>query len=322
MRIAIIDCGTNTFNLLVADADRNGWNAIFQNKLAVKLGAGGFQQRHIIPSRFYRGMDAFYCHQQNILNFSCNKVFAFATSAIREADNGAEFAKRASAKFDIQIDVIDGDREAELIYSGITQTIQFGERPSLIMDIGGGSTEFIIADQSGILWKKSFLLGVSRLHELVKPSDRMKNEEVQTLNEMLAAQLKPLKDALEVHKVQWLVGSSGSFDTLFDLYVEGAKQQIQERGLSNEIPLHTFPGIHAWLMGSTFEQRLNHSVIPTIRAEYMPLASFLVNYVLTLAPFEKLYHSAYSLKEGAMMEIVKGIDWPEESIELPKTELE
>ena len=149
------------------------------------------------------------------------------------------------------------------------------------------------------------MLGVSRLHERISPSQRMTNEEVKALHDILDIELKPLQEAVDQYEITRLIGSSGSFDTLFELYVEGTNQKNFVHQLSNEIPMETFPGIHAWLMGSTFEERMKHPVIPAIRAEYMPLASFLVNYVLGMKKFEKLYHSAYSLKEGAMIELME-----------------
>ncbi len=305
MRIAIVDCGTNTFNLLIADTTDAGWSVVFQNKLPVKLGMGGFANHEITPSRFVRGLDALFCHNHNILNFESERIHVFATSAIREAKNGSEFVEKARKLFDLNITVIDGGREAELIYTGVSKTIDLGEKPALIMDIGGGSTEFIIANKNQIFWKKSFLLGVSRLHERISPSQRMTNEEVKALHDILDIELKPLQEAVDQYEITRLIGSSGSFDTLFELYVEGTNQKNFVHQLSNEIPMETFPGIHAWLMGSTFEERMKHPVIPAIRAEYMPLASFLVNYVLGMKKFEKLYHSAYSLKEGAMIELME-----------------
>jgi exopolyphosphatase / guanosine-5'-triphosphate,3'-diphosphate pyrophosphatase len=320
MRIGIVDCGTNTFNLLVADAAREGWNVVFQSKLPVKLGAGGFSRNEIMPSRFIRGLDALNCHKQNIDNFECKKVFAFATSAIREATNGKDFVQRVKGLTGIEINVIDGNREAELIYEGILQTIQLGSEPSLIMDIGGGSTEFIIASNEGIIWKKSFLLGVSRLHEMINPSDRMNSEQLDSLKAHLDYHLKPLEEALAQYPCKWLIGSSGSFDTLFEMFLQAKGKSHSSAELSNEIPLQTFPGLHSWLIGSTYDQRLKNPAIPSIRAEYMPLASFLVNYVIQLQPFTNLYHSAYSLKEGAIQDILSRIEWPKADPEKEKSD--
>jgi exopolyphosphatase/guanosine-5'-triphosphate,3'-diphosphate pyrophosphatase len=308
IRVGIIDCGTNTFNLLVAEVtEDNVWSVLFENKIPVKLGAGGFEKKTIVPSRFIRGLDALHCHANNMRNFEVSKAFAFATSAVREAENGNDFVKVAKEQTGISIDVIDGQKEAELIWKGIRQTIDLGDSPALIMDIGGGSTEFIIANNSTIFWKKSYLLGVSRLHEKINPSDRINHDEVGRLRKILEREFVDLKAALAEHPCQWIVGSSGSFDTLTAMYQYNSKQlNTAHFELCNEIPMDAFPSIHQWLMGSTYAERLKHKAIPSVRAEYMPLASYMVKYVLELQSFNKMYHSAYALKEGAIAEVVVG----------------
>jgi exopolyphosphatase / guanosine-5'-triphosphate,3'-diphosphate pyrophosphatase len=320
MYIAIVDCGTNTFNLLIAQAKPEGWSVVFENKLSVKLGAGGFETKTIVPSRFIRGLDAINAHHENIKNFNCKRVFAFATSAVRESKNGQEFIKAAKDLTGIEIELIDGDREAELIYRGIVQTIDLGPEPSLIMDIGGGSTEFIIANNKEIFWKKSFLLGVSRLFDQLQPSDKMRHEEMIKLKSLLTKELEPLREALKQHKCKWLVGSSGSFDTLLSLFRHGAKQADTHPKLANDILPGAFPTIHNWLMSSTYEERLKHPAIPSIRAEFMPLASFMVKEVMEMQHFERLIHSQYALKEGAIMYACEGINWEEKGIEKEQPE--
>lgn len=177
------------------------------------------------------------------------------------------------------------------------------------MDIGGGSTEFIIANSAGILWKKSFLLGVSRLHEKIQPQERLTQEDSRNLTYEMDNGLTDLKAALAIHAPKRLVGTSGSFDTLFSLFLFGRKKEsASTSSLLNEIPLTALPSIHAWLAGSSLDERLKHPAIPAIRAQYMPLASFFIKYVLDLQPLEKVYHSAYSLKEGAMAEIISAMD--------------
>ena len=320
MKIAVIDCGSNTFNLLIADVTPHTWKVIFQNKLPVKLGAGGFEESKILMPRFYRGLDALLCHKENIQNFHCEKTFAFATSAIREASNGHEFVDRAKA-FGINIEVISGDKEAELIYSGVRQTCDPGNEKILIMDIGGGSTEFVIADGSKIFWKESFLLGVSRLQDLVKLEDKMSEIDIDNLDKMLTNQLATLADALKKFPVVKLIGSSGSFDTLLMLYYDRLKKDPSEILLYNEIPMNAFNEVHQWLANSTYIERLKHPMIPSIRAENMPLASYLVSHVLKMQKFSGMFHSGYSLKEGAMKQTISRIDWSlEKEIEKEKPE--
>ncbi len=320
MRIAVIDCGTNTFNLLVADASPQSWQVVFQNKLPVKLGAGGFEDHTIVPARFIRGLDALQCHSVNSKNFKCERVFAFATSGIREATNGQDFIAKSKSLFNVDIELISGDREAELIYDGVRQTQDFGDEKVLIMDIGGGSTEFIIADGKTIFWKHSFLLGVSRLHDLVKPEDKMSEIDLNYIERLLTTELESLKEGLEKFPVKKLIGSSGSFDTLLALFLQRNGKDSGEVPLFNEIPLSGYKETHRWLLNSTFDERVRHPAIPSIRAEFMPLASCLVKHVLEMHHFDSLHHSGYSLKEGAMQEILSRINWPATPIEDEKPE--
>ncbi len=302
--VAIIDCGTNTFNLLVAEVSDGKWKPVFANKIGVKLGAGSFETGSISASRFIRGVDAMYCHANNAKNFGCTKLFGFATSAVRDSDNGVDFVRAVSKVAGVDIRVLDGDEEAEFICYGIRETIDLKDNISLMMDIGGGSTEFIIADHETIYWKQSLQLGVSRLHDIIKPSDRLSKEEISRLKGILDKQLVDLSNALKKYSPKWLIGSSGSFDTISGLYHHSKKTVEPEGSLINEIPISFLPTIHTWLMSSTFEERLRHPVIPELRAEYMPLASYLVQYVLKLYSFEKMMHSTYALKEGVISKVV------------------
>lgn len=302
-KIAVIDCGTNTFNLLVAELTEESWQVIFQNKIPVKLGEGGFADQVIRPGRFVRGLDALYCHVTNIGNFSCDHVYAYATSAVRETTNGQAFVSQAKKLFGIDIEIIGGDREAELICEGVQMSMDLGSQHNLIMDIGGGSTEFIIASKDRIFWKQSFLLGVSRLHELVQPEDRLSGDDIDYLDVLLGRELEPLRQALLEFPVKRMVGASGSFDTMLTMYLHRLKKQDEGNARHSVIPLPAFEEIHQWLMKSSLQERLSHPAIPGIRAEYMPLSSKLADYALKLSGAEVLEHSAFSLKEGAMKEI-------------------
>lgn len=311
MKIAIVDCGSNTFNLLVAEAGAEGWSPVFRNKLPVKLGAGGYESGKILPARFIRGIDALLTYRHAMDNYGVQKVYAFATSAIRDAQNGQDFIVEADRVAGIQIQTIDGDREAELIFAGVRLALNMNEDCVLVMDIGGGSTEFIIGNVNGIVWKKSYKLGVSRLFDAIQPGDRMGHESVLKLRSILDNQLASLKEALDKYQCRSLVGSSGSFDTLLDLFRHAAQDVDLSRKPDhlNEIPLSAFPAIYAWLMGSTYQERLRHSAIPSIRAELMPLSVYMVKYVLELQSFRHLYQCAYALKEGAMQELWASHSW-------------
>ena len=192
MRIAIIDLGTNTFNLLICDKKSESQKTIFKNKIAVKLGEGGIDKGIIAHAPYQRGIKALEDHLNTIKEYDVDKVRAFATSAIRSTKNGGDFVSEVFEKLALKIEVIDGDKEAELIYQGVRKAIPFDLDYKLIMDIGGGSTEFIIANAEGVQWKKSYQLGVSRLKELFKPKDPITQEEIHMIEHHLKSELKDL----------------------------------------------------------------------------------------------------------------------------------
>ncbi|NJO69648.1 MAG: hypothetical protein HC830_10500 [Bacteroidetes bacterium] len=138
--------------------------------------------------------------------------FAFGTSALRDAANGEAFREDVKRQFDIEIRLITGEKEAEYIYKGVSQTVQHIREKFLILDIGGGSNEFIIADQQQYYWKESFKLGMARLTEKFTPSDPVTPELIDTLEAYFEKELYPLFRALEEYPVKILVGASGSFD--------------------------------------------------------------------------------------------------------------
>jgi len=317
MKIAIVDCGSNTFNLLVAESGREGWTPLFRSKLPVKLGSGGYGARRILHDRFVRGLDALLSYRHAMDNYGVQKVYAFATSAIRDAENGDDFIREADRLAGIQIQLINGDREAELIFGGVKLAYPMSKDYTLVMDIGGGSTEFIIANESGIAWKRSYQLGVSRVFDQIKPEDRISRENTLALRSLLDREMTDLREALASYPCKDLVGSSGSFDTLLDLFRHAAREVdiTQKPDVINEIPLSAYPAIHAWLIGSTLAERLRHTAIPPIRAELMPLSSLLVKYVLELHPFKRLLQCAYALKEGAMQELWASHDWTDHDLE-------
>ena len=340
-RVAIIDCGTNTFNLLVKEKVEGKWKTLFKTKLPVKLGTGGFSENLLIPARMARGIDALYSYKNVIDSLEVKDVRVFATSAVREASNGNEFVARVKKHLNFDMEVISGDREAELIFEGVVQTTGELKEDYLVMDIGGGSTEFIFVRDQKPLWRKSYLLGVSRLHGMLNPSSRINQDDVNRLRTHLNKELQDLISFLKENPVKILVGSSGSFDTLFDMYQfakakDSAKNALQdsrkdsskdvsqdasqdsmkdftERSTEsstigstessmnlNEIPFNAYPSIHQWLVGSTLEERLKHPSIPQMRAEYMPLSTYLVKFVLEQSSFNKMYQSEYALKEGVL----------------------
>ncbi len=218
MKLAILELGTNTFHLLIVDVKQDkSYTKIFKSKVIVKLGEGAIQKNFIAAIPFERGIKALKHYSQIIFEHKPEGIFAFATSAIRSATNGKEFVKSVLAETGIKIKVISGEKKAELICYGVRQCVRMTKKKQLIMDIGGGSTEFVIANKNETFWKGSFNIGASRLLEIFKPSDPITSTEIKKMELFLEKIVSPLNLTLKKYPVDSLIGSSGSFDTLAEI---------------------------------------------------------------------------------------------------------
>lgn len=113
MQIAVIDLGTNTFNLLVAEAKGDSYTILLEDKYHAKLGKGGINNNTIVPEAMERGIDGLKHHLNTLTRFKVDKIFCFATAAIRSATNGSDFVNR-KRELDLDITVIEGMKEKSL----------------------------------------------------------------------------------------------------------------------------------------------------------------------------------------------------------------
>jgi exopolyphosphatase/guanosine-5'-triphosphate,3'-diphosphate pyrophosphatase len=201
-RIGIIDLGTNTFNLLVADKDGSNLKRILSTKDGVALGLGGINENKLSLDAIERAMITLHKFCSTCRDLETDLIVGFGTSALRNATNASELTTRAKKELDLSIEVISGNREAELIYKGVASGYQF-KSADLIMDIGGGSTEFILADQTGIQKAASFEIGVSRIYQLFTFSDPMTEVDSQKIIAYLEKATGIFFDDMPCKRLDW-----------------------------------------------------------------------------------------------------------------------
>jgi exopolyphosphatase/guanosine-5'-triphosphate,3'-diphosphate pyrophosphatase len=304
MRIAVVDLGTNTFNLLVAEQQHDTMVIVHVSEAPVFLGKGGIERSIIAPEAFARGMEALGAHVAKAKGLGAEHITGFGTSALRNARNGADFVRRAKEMLDLEITVIPGVEEAALILDGVRLAVPFGKRPSLVMDIGGGSVEFMLATQQALLWKRSFELGVTRLLERFPPSDPMTMAEELRIAEHLDQQLAPLWSAMEQHRPVDLVGSSGSFDSLARIVSSERGQAIGPEQNSIDLTALEFSLLKDRLIRMTRTERLGVRGLPEHRVDTISYALILIEQVLA-HDVDLVRWSRYALKEGAAWRALK-----------------
>lgn len=302
MVFAIIDLGTNTFNLLIAERHPNcTFKKIFNTKIAVKLGQGTINSGYISDVPFQRGINALKQFQQYLIDYNVKHTYAYATSAIRSASNGNEFCIQAKKVAGVSITVIDGDEEANLIYHGSKMAVKMTCDISLIMDIGGGSTEFILANNNTIFWKQSFLLGAARLLEKFKLSDPTTPQEIILFNSYLKQELAPLFDAVKNYKPTELIGASGAFDSVVDI-IDGKFSCGGVNEIQTEYPINMehYYFISEMIKESTIKERYHINGLIDMRVDMIVISILLIDFILTELSLTKMRVSTFSLKEGVI----------------------
>lgn len=294
-RIAIIDLGTNTFNLLVAEKDHTGIQRIISTKDGVALGLGGINENRLSADAIDRGMATLskFAHLSEGLHVE--KIHAFGTSALRNATNAHEFLKRAKKELNIDIEVISGPREAELIYKGVASGYTFSQQ-ELIMDIGGGSTEFILAGPDGVEKSQSFEIGVSRIFQLFTFSDPMTGDDCEKIINYLE---KAAGDFFKNINCNRLVGASGSFETFYKLARNSEFPDDQYVHMSID---ELRSGIDRIIRSTQKERDANPLIIP-IRKKMAPLAAVKTKWVIDKLNITELVISPFALKEGVISEL-------------------
>ncbi|MCZ8216652.1 MAG: exopolyphosphatase [Cyclobacteriaceae bacterium] len=299
-RTAIIDLGTNTFHLLIAEQVKEQYAFIYRERLAVRLGQRGINEGIIQPDAIDRAIRALSSFKTTIDQYDATAIFAFGTSALRNAKNASEVVTAFKEKAGIDVSIISGDREAELIFMGVRSGLALGDDYSLVMDIGGGSVEFIIGNQKEIVWKQSFEIGAQRLLEMFHHTDPIPAQEIDQLNRYFTTQLSPLFDALDQWKPETLIGSSGTFDTLSDIYCIKLNLNKGADDIETPLTLQGFYDIYTELLIKNREARMAIPGMIEMRVDMIVVACCLINFLLGQYSFKQIRVSTYALKEGIL----------------------
>lgn len=293
-KTAVIDLGTNTFHLLVVVPSKEGsFIELHRERIFVKLAEEGIECIGEAP--FNRGLAAMRHFKVILDSLEINEVKAYGTAALRTASNAKLFVQQIKAETDIEVAIIDGDKEAHLIYRGVKQVVNFGAEKGLIMDIGGGSVEFILANQNGVIWSQSFPIGVAVLTHQFHQEDPIPKSAITALHHFLDTTLQPLHEVLKLHKVDRLIGASGTFDVLEATLVKPAKKV-----LSSSFPAKHFAPLYERIVSTSQEERIQMPDIPDSRTELIVSALILIQYILELTKVTEVVVSAYAMKEGAI----------------------
>lgn len=184
MRVAVVDIGTNSTRLLIADVDAAATNAVdvlVRHSNVTRLGHGVDATRALSPEACDRVFATLERYRAEIDQHGCEANIAVLTSAVRDASNGAEFAARVRHDYSLDARVLSGEEEAQLTFLGAMSGRPAATEPTVVIDIGGGSTEFVVGVGRTAGFHVSLHAGVVRMSERHIHSDPPAPEELQDL---------------------------------------------------------------------------------------------------------------------------------------------
>ena len=213
MRVAAIDCGTNSIRLLIADIDGDNFREVVRDMEIVRLGQGVDQTGQFHPDAIARTLTAVDKFAAEIAKRGVEKIRFCATSATRDATNRHLFVDGVRDRLGIEPEVISGDEEAALSFAGAIQDLDRSEGPFLVVDIGGGSTEFVFGTTS-VEAARSVNIGCVRMSERHFANDPATSDQIELARTDIQAAIAQAAAAVPITHAKTLVAVAGTATTV------------------------------------------------------------------------------------------------------------
>jgi exopolyphosphatase/guanosine-5'-triphosphate,3'-diphosphate pyrophosphatase len=263
MRAASIDIGTNTILLLIAEIQGGKLKSLFEMETIVGLGKGLQKDGVLSQKAMKRGLQTLTQYLQQCQTTGAQKIFAVGTSALREAKNSEQFLKTVKENLDLSIEIISGGEEAYLSFLAVARDLKELKRPTLVIDVGGGSTEFILGKGDQVIQWKSLPLGSVRFTEQFLLSDPIQGEEWEKMEREIRGSLGSIPYPQEPFS---MVAVGGTATTLASVE-QGLEEFIPEKihhfvlrkeALNNQLHLYR---------SKTIDERRKIPGLPPARAD-------------------------------------------------------
>tara|TARA_R100001143_G_scaffold61071_2_gene61201 strand:+ start:27744 stop:29318 length:1575 start_codon:yes stop_codon:yes gene_type:complete len=304
-RVAAIDLGTNSFHAVIVDVYSDGsFYTIDKLKEMVLLAEKGFNNR-LSEEAMQRALDALNKIKTLSEHQGSDRILAYATSAIREAENGGVFIQRVIDEVGIKIIAIPGRMEAELIGLAVQHGVQMPKLPSLIMDIGGGSVEFILADRKKFFYLTSKKLGVARLTSEFIKSDPITPAEIKDLESHFRNNLDDVAQAFALHRGKLMIGSSGTMENIALMISHKLKKSPNLTVNQLRFTSRQFFDFYKEVITLDHKERSKLVGLDEKRVDLLPVGLVLVNFILQNFAIKEVKISAQALREGIILRFIK-----------------
>ncbi len=304
--LAAIDIGTNSFHMIIAKIlDDGSFRIVDREREVIRLASLTGNNLSLIEEeeilRAIRILKKF----KKVAIFYNAGIQARATSAVREAINKDEFIKRVFAETEIQIETINGSEEARLIYLGISKALPLHDKKSLCIDIGGGSTEFVLADKGNIIYAESVKIGAVRLSKKFFDDYILTENSIRECSDYAGQQILSNRNINFKENFDVAVGSSGTIESVAAMSAAKNKWEA-EKSLNNFVyskqDLEEVADII--LEKKTSKERLKIKGLEAKRADIIPGGVIILKKIFEIFSIEKITISEFALREGIIMDFI------------------
>ena len=311
-RRAVIDVGTNSVKLLVADVSGREIQPICEESKQTRLGQGFYETHRLLPEAIANTAQAVATFAEHARSLSAAHIRIIATSAARDAVNAEELSSAIELGCGIRLEIISGEREADLAFQGVTTDPSLARVPLLLLDIGGGSTEFILGERADKYFSRSFRLGSVRLLETIPHSDPPAADELadtrRWVREFIEDKIRPtLGPALEresnLHPERTAIPLVGTGGTTTILARMEAALETYDRAVieSTRLSLSRVKWHTENLWSLPLAKRQEIVGLPKKRADVILPGAVIIESVMEAFGFEELRVSTRGLRFAAVM---------------------
>ena len=298
MKIGTIDIGTNSMRLLIADYKNNKIENRKKYINITRIGQGVDDKGYITEEALERNLNALKEFADKCIEEKCEKVYCMGTSALRDSKNGQDFVNRAKELTNIDVKIICGEEESNLGFMGVLEGAG-GDKSNyiLVLDIGGGSTEFIVGNEDGIKFCKSENVGALRMTEKFITTDPISDEEFNKMSDFIEKTISSSLDKIKGMHVSKLVGIGGAITSL-----SAMNQQLEvysmEKVHNSVVTKKDLEKILQNLKKMTLSDKKTIKGLQPKRADIITAGVKILHIVMEKLEIEKIMISEYDNLEG------------------------
>ncbi len=307
-RVATIDIGTNSTHLLIAKLERklNTFSIELAEKSTTRLGERDPQTGELTSLAMNRAFSTLKRFKDLSESYKVESLIIAATSAVREAPNGKNFISAIKEKIGLDVELISGAEEARLIYLGVLSGMQFGNKPHLVLDIGGGSTELVLADGSEARALTSTKIGAVRLQREFIKKDPISSQTELFLRSFIRGSMESAIDKIskriEVGEIPVLVATSGTAMAIGAL-ISSKDNHVQSKLQGYKIQKNNLDITVSQLIKMTPLERSELSSLSERRSEIIVPGALILQTIMTMVNVDEIVLSERALREGLV------VDW-------------